>query len=268
MPNDQPKSSCAIALFAMGVAFGQAFAPTGSLKFEVASIKPTQPGAEQGGLHPAPGGRRYVGSNWVLRNYLSVAYQVKPEQIRGGPGWIDTKSYDLNAEAAQASSFQDLHIMLQNLLTERFKLQFHRETKEMSAYVMTLDKGGPKNLKVHPNASGGDVNLNETAEQPLHQIWTARCGSMDYFAFALSRIFERPLINRTGLQGCFDFQLRFTDELPSGMKEGQIVNGTPIDTYGPTIYQALPQQLGLKLEEQKAPVETMVIDHAERPTED
>jgi len=257
-----------IALMTAGLAAAQAFAPTGSLTFEVASLKPTKPGAADGGLHPAPGGQRYIGSNWVLRNYLSVAYQVKPDRIAGGPGWIDTEPYDLNAEAEKPSSIEDLHIMLQNLMTERFKLRFHYETKEMSAYVLTVDKDGPKNLKVHPGAGGGDLNINKQAEQFLHEKWSVHCASMDYFTFVLSQIFDRPIINQTNLNGCFNFELTFTRELPRGIQEGQLFNGVPIDTYGPTIYQALQKQLALKLESKKGPVVTLVIDHAEKPTED
>jgi uncharacterized protein (TIGR03435 family) len=257
----------AIALAAATLVAGQAFAPAGSLTFEVASLKPSKPGAQDSGLHPAPGGRRYVGSNWVLRNYLTVAYQVKPDQIAGGPGWVDTEPYDLNAAAEKPSSLEELHIMLQNLLTERFKLRFHFETKVMSAYVLTVDQGGPKNLKIHPGATGGEVSFNKAVEQYLHEIWTARCASMDYFTWVLAQIFDRPVLNQTDLIGCFDFQIKFTGELPLNLQEGQLVNGAPIDTTGPTIYQALLNQLGLRLESKKAPVATLVIDHAEKPGE-
>lgn len=256
-----------IGLAATALAVGQAFAPTGTLTFEVASLKPSKPGADAGGLHPAPGGQRYVGVVVPLRAYLSVAYQVKPEQIAGGPSWVDTETYDLNAEAEKPSSVEELHIMLQNLLTERFKLRFHYETKEMSAYVLTVDKSGTKNLEPHPGAGGGDLNIDKNAEQFLHETWTTHCASMDYFTFVLAQIFDRPILNQTGLNGCFNFQIKFTHELPPTMQEGQLVNGVVIDTSGPTIYQALQNQLGLKLESKKAPVATLVIDHAEKPSE-
>ena len=256
-----------IGLAAAALAAGQAFAPTGSLTFEVASLKPSKPGAPDGGLHPAPGGQRYIGSNWVLRNYLLVAYQVKSSQIVGGPGWVDTDPYDLNAEAEKPSSIEELHIMLQNLLTERFKLRFHYETKEMSAYVLTVDKSGPKNLELRPGAGGGDLNIDKNAEQFLHETWTTHCASMDYFTFVLAQIFDKPILNQTGLKGCFNFQIKFTQELPPNLQEGQLFNGVPIDASGPTIYQALQNQLGLKLESKKAPVATLVIDHAEKPSE-
>jgi uncharacterized protein (TIGR03435 family) len=149
------------ALITAVLATAQTFAPTGSLGFEVASIKRSQPGAAESGIRPAPGGRRYAG-NESLRSYLYVAYQVRPEQIVGGQRWVDSELYDLNAEAEKPSSIEDFYIMLQNLLTERFKLRFHYGAKEMQAYVLTAGNSGTKNIKAHPSASGGDVNLQRT----------------------------------------------------------------------------------------------------------
>jgi uncharacterized protein (TIGR03435 family) len=268
MQNDQPKISCAIALFAVGVAFGQAFAPQGDLRFEAGTVKPTQPGAPSDGVRPAPGGKRYAGKGLPLRSYLYVAYQVKEEQIAGGPKWLDTEPYDLNAEAEKPSSIEDLHIMLQNFLVERFKLQFHFEKKEMQAYTLTADKNGTKNFKRHPRSPGADFTLDQTENQPFHAKWNAHCVSLNFFTWRLSGWFDRPIINQTGMDGCFDFQLAFTRELPRGMQDGQLFNGVPLDASGPTIFQALQNQLGLKLEEKKALVETMIIDRAERPAEE
>jgi len=248
------------------LATAQTFAPTGPLGFEVASIKRSRPGAAESGIRPAPGGRRYLGTE-SLRSYLYVAYQVRPEQIVGGQRWVDSELYDLNAEAEKPSSIEDLHIMLQNLLTERFKLRFHYEAKEMQAYVLTAGNNGPKNLKAHPNAGGGDVILQRTVDQMVHEKWSAHCASMDFFVWRFSAWLEQPLINRTGFAGCFDFELSFTREL-RGVQDGQLVDGVPVDTSGPTMYQALQSQLGLKLESRRAPVDTMVIDYAERPTDE
>ena len=185
-------------------AAAQTFAPTGSLTFEVASMKRSQSGVEAGGVRPAAGGKRYVGTEF-LKSYLYVAYQVRPEQIVGGPRWIDSELYDLNAEAEKPSNIEDLHIMLQNLLTERFKLRFHYQAKDMQAYVLTVDKNGPKNLKSHPNASGGDVILERTVEQVVHEKWNAHCASMDFFVWRFSAWLDQPMVNRTNLKGCFDF---------------------------------------------------------------
>lgn len=255
----------AAALLVSAAASGQTFAPTGSLTFEVASIKRSVPGAAELGIRPAPGGRRYIG-NESLRSYLYVAYQVRPEQIIGGPGWVDSEIYDLNAEAETASSIQDLHIMLQNLLTERFRLRFHYDAKEVPAYVLSVDKNGPRNLTAHPNASGGDVILQRTVDQMVHEKWSAHCASMDFFVWRFSAWLDQPMVNQTALEGCFDFELTFTREL-RGRQASQVVDGFPIDTSGPTIYQALQNQLGVKFESKKASVQRMVIDSAERPTE-
>jgi uncharacterized protein (TIGR03435 family) len=240
----------------------QTFAPRGSQVFEVASVKPTPPNVKGSGVRPAPGGKRYVGSGVPLRSYLYVAYQVRPEQISGGPSWVDNELYDLNAEANLPTSIENLHIMLQNILTERFKLQFHFEKKEMQAYVLTVDKSGPKNLTTHPNASAGEVVLDQSFGPDLNK-WHAHCASMDFFTWRLSQTVPDPIINQTGLEGCFDFELNFVREQ---FQASPVVPKLEA-VGGPSIYDALKNQLGLKLESKKALVEVMVIDHAERPTE-
>src|SRR5262245_62053672 len=125
-------TATAIALAIPPAMFPQA--PTSiprTLKFEVASFKPSPPGIRGGGIRPAPGGERYVGSNITLKMLIAVAYGVKSDQITGGPGWIDADRYEMNAKAEKATSLEELHVMLQNLLAERFNLRFHRETKEL-----------------------------------------------------------------------------------------------------------------------------------------
>ena len=118
----------------------------------------------------------------------------------------------------------------------------------MEAYTLTVDKGGPKNLNARPSAPGADFTLDRAAEQPFHEKWRAYCVSINYFAWALSRLLDHPVINQTNLDGCFDFEFMFTSALPPGISEGQLFNGVPVDTYGPTVFQALQKQLGLKLE--------------------
>src|SRR5258708_1556784 len=107
-----------------------AYAQAPALQFEVATIKPSQPGQQGGGIRPAPGGRRYIATNVPLKLLLTVAYRLRADQVSGGPGWMDTALYDMNAEAERPSSVEELHLMLQNLIKEQFKLQTHFETKE------------------------------------------------------------------------------------------------------------------------------------------
>jgi uncharacterized protein (TIGR03435 family) len=90
---------------------------------------------------------------------------------------------------------------------------------------------------------------------------------MDYFAWRLGQILDRPVVDQTKLKGGYDFELKFTREPPPGLREGGLINGEPVDTSGPRIFEALQKQLGLKLEGQKGPVEIIVIDHAEKPIE-
>lgn len=260
-----PALTLPAALLIAGAAKTQTFAPVGSLNFEVASIKRSQPSPSAIiEVRPAPGGRRYIGTA-PLRTYLYVAYQVRPEQIIGGPGWIESELYDLNAEAEKPSNIEELHIMLQNLLVERFKLKSHFSAKAMESYVLSVDKSGPRNVKVRPGAGGGDVALDRTVDQVVHEKWVAHCASMDFFVWRFSAWLDQPMVNQTGLKGCFDFQLTFTREPRQGTPLSEVPDG--VDTSGPTVYQALLGQLGLRFESKKAPVETMVIDYAERPAE-
>ncbi len=256
---------CAAGALAV-VALAQA--PPSTLAFEVASIKPSQPGATVRGIRPAPGGQRYVAQSWPLRGFIYVAYRVKQEQVVGGPAWMDTDFFDMNAEAAKPSTVDELHVMLQNLLAERFQLKFHHETKEMPVYALTLDKGGAKNLKPNQAKSGGDPWIDQATVKPLHGKWTGKFAPMDFLAWRLSLILDRPVVDETGLKGGYDFELAFTRELPLGTNPNGLVNGEPIDTSGPSVFDALREQLGLRLEAKRGPADILVIDHAEKPTAD
>src|SRR5690348_4760992 len=126
--------AAAASVFLMPAIRGQA--PSGP-RFEVASIKLSEPGQNMRGIRPAPGGQRYVATNATLRMMLLIAYRLKNDQLTGGPDWIDNEGYDMNAKAERPSSVEELHIMLQNLLAERFHLQFHRQSKELPVYVLS-----------------------------------------------------------------------------------------------------------------------------------
>jgi uncharacterized protein (TIGR03435 family) len=236
------------------------------MRFEVATIKKSAEGNPNGGIRPAPGGERYVGTNVPLRLVIMVAYRVKTEQISGGPSWMDTERYDINAKAERPSSVEELHTMLQNLLADRFQLRFHREKKELPMYALTVDKNGPK-LEAHQAQNAGEPWIDQAVTGMLHMTMTAKFVPMDYFAWRLGMQLDRPVVDRTALKGGYDFVLKYTRDLPPGVPPNAMLNGEPIDTSGPNIFEALRQQLGLKLEPQKGPVDSMVIDHVERPAE-
>jgi len=129
-----------------------------------------------------------------------------------------------------------------------------------------VDKDGPK-LQPRTAANSGEPWIDVTAERMLQMKLNAKVVTMDYVAFRLSQLLDRPVINMTKLPGSFDFDLAYTREPPPGMPENALFNGQPVDTSGPTIFEAMRKQLGLKLEAQKGPVEIIVIDHVEKPTE-
>jgi uncharacterized protein DUF3738 len=128
-----------------GLALSQAPATIPSdLKFEVASLKPSEPGGRGSGIRPAAGGQRYEATNCLVKEMIQVAYRVKAEQILGGPAWLNTDRFDMKAKAERQFNLDELHVMLMNLLVERFQLRFHQEKKELPMYALTVDKGGAK----------------------------------------------------------------------------------------------------------------------------
>jgi len=155
---------------------------------------------------------------------------------------------------------------LMNMLVERLQLKFHHETREMRMYALTTDKGGAK-MTQHPAANGGEQWIEQTITKPLHFRMKATSSPMAYFAFRLSALMDAPVVDHTHLKGGYDFTLEYTRDLPPGFPDGGKLNGEEPDTSGPTVFAAVKQQLGLELKAQKGSVDVIVIDHAEKPTE-
>ncbi len=238
----------------------------GALQFEVASIKPSAPDARGGMARPDPGGLRYRGTNLPLRLYLAACYRIRTDQIVGAPDWVDMDRFDIVANAAKQSSVEQMYLMLRNLLRERCQLRFHLENREMPVYALTVDPAGPK-LTRHDAANGGEAWIEQGSEAPFHAKWTATSASMDIFAGRLARVLDRPVIDQTGLSGDYDFTLKYTMDVPPDLPaDARVKNGQPIDTSGPTIFQAVRQQLGLRLDAHKGSAPIMVIDHIEKPS--
>jgi len=235
------------------------------LRFEVASLKPTPPGARGGGIRPAEGGMRYVAGNVPVRAMIMVAYRMRLDQIVGGPSWLDSERYDMEAKAERPSSPDELHTMLINMLVDRMQLRFHREQRSLPRYVLTVSKDGPK-LTPHQAQTAHDPWADLTMEKFLHLKLTVTAAPLDYAAFQMAQQVDRPVIDMTGLKGGYDFTLSFTANLPAGFPEGGKINGEDPDTSGPTIFQAVKQQLGLELKPDKGPVNVIVIDHVEKPS--
>src|ERR1700733_9277632 len=173
-----------------------------SLTFEVAAVGPAQP-AERGGIKPMPGGDGYLVQNMPVKIMISLMYKVPARQIKGAPDWLDTDRYDIEAKADHAYSVDDLHIMFQNLLADRFNLKFHKDIKEGPVYALTVDKPG---LKMKVNDSPQDFNI------PMNFRGTGVAVGvrvpMSYFCWWLGQQLqndERPVIDLTGLDKNYDF---------------------------------------------------------------
>jgi uncharacterized protein (TIGR03435 family) len=208
---------------------------------------------------------RYVANNYPIKGMIMVAYRVKADQIVGSPPWLETDLYDMEAKADKPSSPDELHTMLMNMLVDRMQLKFHREQRDMRRYALTVDKDGPK-LTPHEAQSAHDPWIDITPERFLHLKLTATAVPIDYAAFRLAQLMDRPVVDMTGLKGGYDFKLSYTADLPPGFPEGGKINGEEPDTSGPTIFQAVKAQLGLELKAGRGPVEVIVIDRVEKPT--
>jgi uncharacterized protein (TIGR03435 family) len=215
-------------------------------RFEIASVKPSLAESGNSGITTSRGSLR--ANNVTLKRCIIGAYGIGPHQIVGGPAWLDSDRFEIDARAdGSVNSDATFMLMLQGLLAERFQLTVHRETKTISAFVLEVVKNGPKLEKAE---SDGGPSTNSS-----HGRLEARYTDMDLFAKVLARNVELPVVNRTGLEGRFNFKLEWT---PDGDRQ-------KADS-APSIFTALQEQLGLRLRTGKAPVEVVVIDRVEKPT--
>jgi uncharacterized protein (TIGR03435 family) len=222
-------------------------AATTRLEFEVASIKPHPPsdGPVRVSMAGEHGQIRYV--NVTLRACIRKAYglRVYPLAQPGDP--LSTDRYDIMAKASGDASEEQTRRMLQALLEDRFKVVAHRETRELPLFALVVGKKGPKFREVKDDGSDAEIGGGEGHQIKAHHI------SMKQLAGALRGYIGDPVLDETGLTGLYDLNLDFTiDE--------------SLSAEGPRIFEAVQDQLGLKLEARKGPVEVVVIDHAEKPS--
>lgn len=233
-----------------------------NLAFEVATIKPSQPGVQGGGIIYR--GRQLMTLNQTLISLISFAYNVHARQVIGSAPWMDQDRYDITAqpEAEGQPNDRQLRAMMQKLLTERFKLTFHNEKRELAVYTITVSDKGPMNL----TPSAGDPN-------GLPGLGFARLGALNAvnakisdLAFILQNVvMDRPVLDQTKLPARYDFHLNWTpDQSQFGGRAG-----TPPDDPNapPGIFTAVQEQLGLKLDSTKEPVDVIVIDRVDHPTD-
>jgi bla regulator protein blaR1 len=259
---------CKITTSAIGLAM-LGIAQTPASKFEVASIKPADPNQNRISIQMTPGGR-YVANAVTVSFLIQQAYGVRDFQIAGAPDWIRTLRWELNAkpEAGAAVDQESIKGMMQALLADRFQLAFTRETKEMPVYHLTIAKGGVK-LKVSEVVQDSGGGRAQTMRMGRGQM-SMQGASMETLATQLAGQMGRTVIDRTGLSGHYDITLKFSPESTQQSTLG--LAGTPgaappsADSDSPTIFTAL-QELGLKLESAKGPVEVLAVARVEKPSE-
>ncbi len=261
-----------VAILLAAGASAQSPAPTPRPKFdafEVATIKPVDWNAKAGRYLIMQGTNRFVVKNYTLKLLIAAAYELSPKTISGGPGWLESDHFDIQAVtpgAVNSSPVRPSHdeqmAMLRNLLADRFQLTFHREPKEFAIYTLDLAKGG---AKLKPSASPPDTPpaLISTV-YPERIVLPARNASMTDLASLLQRaILDRPVVDRTGLTGRFDFDLEWA---PDSSQFGGEVPVASADAPAPPFFIAVQQQLGLKLEATRGTVQALVVDRAEKPS--
>jgi uncharacterized protein (TIGR03435 family) len=224
--------------------------------FDAASVRPSAADAP----HPP---YRFDGGGFsghgFLMHFIESACDVEDYQVIGGPAWIRTDWYDVQAKPAGTSTKPQIREMLQTLLAERFQLKIHRETRMMQGYVLTVEKGGAKlpspRMDVPPDSTG-------VVQVGGGELWY-RASTLDHIATGLRLELSQPVVNQTGIEGHYDLKLRF-DEQNAELKDPK----APPQT-GPgigSVFTAL-HEFGMKLESKKVPIEVVVVDSAERPSE-
>ncbi len=230
-----------------------------ALAFDAASIKNSTPGDLSGAAFDYQPGGGFRVRNGTLSSLIESAFDVRGFQVSGGPPWLTTDRFDVIARsqsaiapARGADGISQTRLKLQALLAERFRLIVHREMREQQEYALTVAKGGPK-MALSSAASGNPRGINAADG---HLI--GRQATMGNLVFGLSRRVGRPVVDRTGLSDRYDFDLTW-QELRADRESS---------AGGPSIFTAVQEQLGLKLDSIKGPVETIVVDRAERPAAD
>jgi uncharacterized protein (TIGR03435 family) len=263
-------AAVAFTAFALGPYAQSQTKQTDPLTFEVASVKPSTGCPPACGLiRSTVGSQGYHVEGAFLKTIMTVAYGVTDRQISGAPPWMTTERFDIEAKAARQSTVDELHTMLAHLLEERFHLKIRRETRQESVWNLVVATGGSK-MPVHdPQDRDYPPMGPKIAKDNDGGICFALQGhneTMEYLAFILSRNMDRSVIDRTGLPARYDVNLRY---LPDGWEHPRTPDGTPVPVGADCsdIFAALPKQLGLRLEAAKGPVEFLVIEHVEKPTE-
>jgi uncharacterized protein (TIGR03435 family) len=231
--------------------------------FEVATIKPSNPAA-QGKLMTIKG-RQVLTINTALSDLISFAYGLHLRQVIGGPSWMESDKYDITGqpEGQGMPNQQQMRAMIRALLEDRFRLTTHRETRELPAYALVVTPGGPKMTKNDSNPNG----LPGLLFRGLGVLPATNATMGDFAGVMQLAVLDRPVIDKTGLQGRYDFTLTWTPDETQFAGFGVRIPPSTDPNAPPVLFTAVQEQLGLKFDSVRAPVEVLVIDRVEKPSE-
>jgi uncharacterized protein (TIGR03435 family) len=249
--HSRPRSGAAVAatiLLALGTWGLLAQSQPAKHEFEAVSIKPNDLGGNTSNSNSTAG--RFDGT-MTIKSIIELGFGIKRFQIAGGPGWIDEINYTIAATTGDATRMTNpvLEQYLQSLLTDRFHLVYHRETKEFPVYALLTAKNGPK---LAPHTSPHGQGTSSQGNNGIYHM-TGTDLTMANFSDFLAGHLDRPVIDRTGVQGVYDIKMDWSS--------GQV------DPTLPSLFSALQEQLGLRLESTKGPVEILVVDSVDKPSE-
>lgn len=285
-------SSYSISIVFSVMLQAQSTPSSAATKFEVVSVKPCKPGVTMNGTSSP--GRLHIGCGVLVNSdstgLIQVAYNRYAGgylnnygviRIEGGPDWIHSEAFEIDAKSGGHPSFQMMEgPMMQRILEDRFNLRIHRETRQGPVYELTLGKRAPK-LKPFQEGSCTPVVLGRTLtplaapEHYCRNIVSPRSvdfegGTLSMLAGLLYLMLDRPVIDKTGMTRYFEIHLRFSPDDLAAPRPATDAPGVPAEVRAidaPGIFQAIQEQLGLKLVPAKGPVDVLVIDHIEKPSE-
>jgi uncharacterized protein (TIGR03435 family) len=234
--------------------------------FEVATIKPSDPHSQ--GQIVTLRGVEVITTNETVRDLINLAYWLHPKQVTGGPAWMESEKYDMagKPDAPGQPNVDQMKMMIQKLLADRFQLKFHFEKRDLSAYAVRIAKTEAKIIKSQDDPKGYPAwYFGRTASGTT---LTFRNSPMSQVTAILQNFLDKPVVDQSGLSEKYDFTLTFTlDSAQAARLNGLPAPAADNPDAAPDVFTAFQQQLGLKLESTKAPVDVMVIDKVEKPSE-
>ena len=237
--------------------------PKADPSFEVATIKPSKPDAP-GKLFVVQGGK-FRTLNFTLGEMISTAYGVQAKQVVNAPEWIWTEKFDVQAQPDTPGMPSRAQLMgeVQKLMADRFQLKFHRDKKELSALVLSVDKSGSK-LKP---SEGDPKGLPGLFFGGVGVLRVNNATISDFTSLMQSAVMDRPVVDHTGLAGRYDFTLKWTPDEAQLAQMGMKAPAAEAADAPPNLFTALPEELGLRMESMKTPVEVLIIDKVEKPSD-